>query len=208
MAKKNNSEIENENVTQQAEKENKTQEQAQAPEKKEITIKTAKGLVGEPFKAKDGKEYCEVKIPNKDENDKSPWKSFVVRASQIHDDKFGKGKWFKLPAEGTTTVSQSVITGQDEQGKNVYENQKERVTNSELKDMVEFYKDRDRNQEQEKAPFDEKKAKEEMVADKPATAKSFKDQIKEAKAEAKKENEKAPEQAKTKAKTKTKGQEI
>lgn len=210
MAKKNNSEIENENVVQQAEKENKTQEQAQAPEKKEITIKTAKGLVGEPFKAKDGKEYCEVKIPNKDENDKSPWKSFVVRASQIHDDKFGKGKWFKLPAEGTTTVSQSVITGQDEQGKNVYENQKERVTNSELKDMVEFYKDRDRSQEQDKAqvPFDEKKAKEEMVADKPATAKSFKDQIKEAKAEAKKENEKAPEQAKAKAKTKTKGQEI
>lgn len=207
MAKKNNSEIENEQVTEQAQAE-KAQEQA--PEKKEITIKTAKGLVGEPFKAKDGKEYCEVKIPNKDENDKSPWKSFVVRASQIHDDKFGKGKWFKLPAEGTTTVSQSVITGQDEQGKNVYENQKERVTNSELKDMVEFYKDRDRNQEQDKAevPFDEKKAKEEMVADKPATAKSFKDQIKEAKAEAKKENEKAPEQAKAKAKTKTKGQEI
>lgn len=69
MAKKNNSEIENENVTQQAQAE-KT-EQAQAPEKKEITIKTAKGLVGEPFKAKDGKEYCEVKIPNKDENDKN-----------------------------------------------------------------------------------------------------------------------------------------
>ena len=60
----------------------------------------------------------------------------------------------------------------------------------------------------EDAKLAEKKAKEEMVADKPATAKSFKDQIKEAKAEAKKENEKAPEQAKAKAKTKTKGQEI
>lgn len=193
MAKKTNEEIEN--VTENVKAE--TPEQA---EKKEITIKTAKGLVGEPFKAKDGKEYCEVKIPNKDENDKSPWKSFVVRAAQVHDDKFGKGKWFKLPAEGTTTVSQSVITGQDENGKNVYENTKERVTNSELKDMVEFYKDKDRSQEQTA----ENKV-EDMVADKPATAKSFKDQIKEAKAEAKRENEKAPDKGKTKAKSKTQG---
>lgn len=166
----------------------------------EITIKTAKGLVGEPFMAKDGKEYCEVRIPNKDETDKSPWATFVVRAAQIHDDKFGKGKWFKLPSDGTTTVSKAIITGQDENGKNVYENTKERFTNRELKGLVEFYKDRDKEQTVEQ---NQNKEQGELVADQPA--KSFQDQMKEAKQEASK-NEKNVD--KSKAKTKSKGQEL
>lgn len=161
-------------------------------ENKEITIKTAKGLVGEPFKAKDGKEYCEVKIPNKDENDKSPWATFVVRAAEIHDDKFGKGKWFKLPADGTTTISKSNVIGKNEEGKNVYENTKERLTNSELKDRVEFYKERDND----RVPFNEN-----LEDKEPKT--SFKDRLNEAKKEIA-SNEKA---AKPKTKTKSKSKE-
>ena len=44
----------------------------QTAEKKkmdEITIKFGKGCVGEPFTGKDGKEYKQILIPNKDEND-------------------------------------------------------------------------------------------------------------------------------------------
>ena len=54
-------------------------------------MKFGKGLVGEPFQGKDGNEYCEIKIPNRDEADKSPWASFVVKSNQVHEDKFGKG---------------------------------------------------------------------------------------------------------------------
>ena len=47
-------------------------------ERKEVTIKFAKGLVGEPFLSKNGKELVEVRIPNADQNDKTPWASFVI----------------------------------------------------------------------------------------------------------------------------------
>ncbi len=185
------------------EKETKVAENEKAVEgsndKKEITIKTAKGLVGEPFTSKDGKEYREVKIPNQDETDKSPWASFVVRANQIHEDKFSEkgAMWFKVPEDGKTTIRKAHITGQDENGKNVYENTNTQVSNTELKAMVEHYKTRDREQTQDK----------EQVADKPATEKSFKEQMQEAKAEAKEKNSVAKE-TKTKQKSKSKGQEI
>jgi hypothetical protein len=109
---------------------------------KEITVKFGKGLVGEPFSGKDGKEYRQIKIPNQDENDKSPWATFVVKANSVHEDQFGKGMWVKLPAEGTTTVRKAQVVGQDQLGKNVYENTKEKVPNKELKSRVEFYKNR------------------------------------------------------------------
>ena len=73
----------------------------------EITIKFGKGLA-EPFTSKDGKELVRVKIPNLDPNDHSPWMSFVLSAKAVHENQYGKGLWAKIPADGNTTVSQSV----------------------------------------------------------------------------------------------------
>lgn len=115
----------------------------------EVTMKFGKGLVGEPFQGKDGNEYREIKIPNKDENDKSPWASFVVKSNQVHEDKFGKGMWTKLPAEGSTTVKKPEVIGQDENGKNQYKDNMEKIPNKELKGMVEAYKERPRENQME-----------------------------------------------------------
>lgn len=115
----------------------------------EVTMKFGKGLVGEPFQGKDGNEYCEIKIPNKDEQDKSPWASFVVKSNQVHEDKFGKGMWTKLPAEGSTTVKKPEVIGQDESGKNQYKDTMTKVSNKELKSMVESYKERPRENQME-----------------------------------------------------------
>ena len=115
----------------------------------EVTMKFGKGLVGEPFQGKDGNEYCEIKIPNRDEADKSPWASFVVKSNQVHEDKFGKGMWTKLPAEGSTTVKKPEIIGQDENGKNQYQDTMTKVPNKELKSMVEAYKERPRENQME-----------------------------------------------------------
>ena len=52
----------------------------------EITIKFGKGCVGEPFTGKDGKEYKQILIPNKDENDHSPWATFVARSNAVNED--------------------------------------------------------------------------------------------------------------------------
>ena len=43
-------------------------------------------------------------------------------------------------ADGTTVVSKLVLKGQDEQGKNIWEDQKTKVPNKELKGMVRAYK--------------------------------------------------------------------
>ncbi len=125
----------------------KTDAPTQNGEKKkmdEITIKFGKGCVGEPFTGRDGKEYKQILIPNKDENDHSPWATFVARSNAVHEDQFGKGMWMKLPADGQTKVSRSIITGQDENGKNVYETTSRTVTNRDLKGMLESYKNRER----------------------------------------------------------------
>lgn len=123
---------------------------------KEITLKFGKGLVGEPFTAKDGNEYKSIQIPNKDENDHRPWATFVVRANAVHEDQFGKGMWVKLPAEGHTTVRRSTVVGQDEKGANIWDTEKTTVSNQELKGMVEFYKDRGRDKEMD-TPLKEEK---------------------------------------------------
>lgn len=39
----------------------------------EVTIKFGKGLVGDPFTSKNGKELVEVLIPNRDPADTRPW---------------------------------------------------------------------------------------------------------------------------------------
>ena len=115
---------------------------AEAPEKpEEVTIKFGKGLA-EPFTAKDGREFTRIMIPNQDPADKTPWASFVLPSKAVHENQYGKGLWAKIPADGTTVVTKPVLVGQDEAGKNVWEDQKTKVPNRELKGMVEAYKAR------------------------------------------------------------------
>ena len=90
------------------------------PAAEEITIKFGKGLVGDPFTSKAGKELVEVKVPNPDPADKRPWESFVISPKMIHDNQFGKGVWMKLPEDATFTVSRQVKTGIDESGKGIW----------------------------------------------------------------------------------------
>ena len=109
----------------------------------EITIKFGKGLVGEPFTSKSGKELVEIMIPNADSGDKRPWESFVISPRMVHNNQFGKGVWMKLPADGTTRLARSVNTGMDENGKNIWKTEYRTISNSELKALMEAYKTRD-----------------------------------------------------------------
>ena len=117
-------------------------------ERAEVTIKFGKGLVGEPFTSKAGKQMVEVKIPNADPEDTRPWEKFVVPAGFVHDNQYGKGVWMKLPEDGSTRLVRNVITGYDDKGRNIWERQERTVTNNELKALVEFYKERNREQEE------------------------------------------------------------
>ena len=110
----------------------------------EVTIKFGKGLVGEPFTSKSGKELVEVSIPNPDKTDTRPWESFVISPKMIHDNQFGKGVWMKLPEDGTTRLSRSVKTGMDETGRSTWGRETREVTNTELKALMESYKDKSR----------------------------------------------------------------
>ena len=124
----------------------------------EITLKFGKGCVGEEFEGKDGVKYKEILVPNQDKDDHRPWQTFVVKANHVHENQFGKGMWCKLPAEGSTTLHRSVKVGQDDQGKPIWDTEKTKVTNRELKRMVESYKDKDRDRVSMKEKLPEKKA--------------------------------------------------
>ena len=106
----------------------------------ELTIKFAKGL-SEQFTSKDGKELMRIKIPNLDPNDHSPWMSFVLPAKAVHENQYGKGLWAKIPADGSTTVSQSVKT--EENGETTWERVDTVLSNKQLKGLVENYKTKD-----------------------------------------------------------------
>lgn len=114
-------------------------------EKKEVSIKFGKGLVGEPFTSKSGHQLVEVKIPNQDPADRTPWASFVISPKMIHDNKFGKGVWMKPLEDGTTKVSKPIFIGTRPDGKNVWERDVRDVPNTELKAMMEAYKNKDRS---------------------------------------------------------------
>ena len=116
----------------------------QARQASEIAIKFGKGLA-QAFTGKDGTQYMRIQIPNKDSQDKLPWQYFVVPAKSVHENRYGKGLWIKVPLHGSTTVSRDVRIGYDESGKGIYEKQRRSVTNIELKTMVEFYKSRERS---------------------------------------------------------------
>lgn len=108
----------------------------------EITIKFGKGLMGEPFTSKKGKELVEILIPNADPLDHRPWESFVISPKMVHENKYGKGLWMKLPENGTTRLGRSINTGKDENGKNIWKTEYRTVSNSELKALLEMYKTR------------------------------------------------------------------
>ena len=93
----------------------------------EVTIKFGRGLIGDPFTSRNGKELVEVKIPNADKSDQ-----------------FGKGVWMKLPEGGTTRLSRMTKTGMDEAGKPVWNRETRTVSNSELKALMESYKEKAR----------------------------------------------------------------
>ena len=117
-----------------------------AEERKEVAIKFGKGLMGEPFTSKAGKQLVEIKIPNPDPKDARSWETFVVPAGFVHENKFGKGMWMKLPEEGFTKLSRPKVVGQDENGKNIWGSDTRTVSNQELKALVESYKERNRDQ--------------------------------------------------------------
>lgn len=154
--------------------ENKTEntQEQQAPKEykeiEEITLKFGKGCVGDTFKGKDDNMYTQILIPNSDPDDHRPWATFVAKANAVHEDKFGKGMWMKLPAEGHTTVRRAVRIGEDEEGKGIFENQDTKVTNQELKSMVEFYKTKSKDRQQEKP---ERTSLKQKIAEKQAEVK-------------------------------------
>ena len=117
--------------------------------REEITVKFGKGLVGEPFMAKSGRECVSISVPNADPNDKTPWAKIIVPSNHVHNNTFGKGMWMKLPADGETKLYRSEVTGQTQDGKKTYSNSFEMVPNAKLKAMMESYKTR--NAEQDKA---------------------------------------------------------
>ena len=109
-----------------------------------ITITFARGLLGEEFTAKNGNELVRVKIPNEDSEDHSPWASFVVPVDAVYDSQSGKAICVDIPADGETTITKSHLKGTDPDGKKLWEDERYKVTNSHLKEMVEFYKKKPR----------------------------------------------------------------
>ena len=118
------------------------QNMQKTPRYEEITVKFAKGLVSEPFTAHNGTECVGIKIPNADPADKRPWASVITAAKNVHENKFGKGMWMKIPADGQMKVYRSEITGQTPDGKNVYTKSEQWLSNQEIKNMLESYKTR------------------------------------------------------------------
>ena len=110
----------------------------------EATIKFGNDLVGDPFTSRNGKELVEVSIPNPDKADTRPRETFVISPKMIHENKFGKGVWMKLPEDGTTCLSRSVKNGIDDAGQPIWGCETREVTNVELKVLMESYKDRSR----------------------------------------------------------------
>lgn len=145
------------------------QPQGDKPRMEEITLKFGKGCVGEPFQGKDGNEYREILVPNKDPEDKRAWQTFVVKSNHVHENQFGKGMWCKLPAEGSTTLHRRVRTGTDEQGKPIWDTEKTKVSNKELKGIVEAYKEKNHDRTSVKEKIEEKKS---QVAEKKAEYKA------------------------------------
>lgn len=109
----------------------------------EVTIKFGRGLMGDPFTSKNGKELVEIRIPNADPSDRRPWESFVISSKMVHENQFSNGLWMKLPENGTTSLSRSVRDGEDAEGKPIWRKETRTISNTELKSLMESYKTRD-----------------------------------------------------------------
>ena len=155
------------------------------PTQEEVTIKFGKGLA-EPFQSKDGREFMRITIPNQDTTDKTPWASFVLPAKAVHENQYGKGLWAKIPADGSTVVTKPTLQGQDAAGKNIWQDVKTQVPNTELKAMVESYKTR---ASQEKAVEHRESARDKLDA----LAKETATKVSPEKAKAKSKTKKGPE---------------
>lgn len=155
------------------------------PTHEEVTIKFGKGLA-EPFQSKDGREFMRITIPNQDTTDKTPWASFVLPAKAVHENQYGKGLWAKIPADGSTVVTKPTLQGQDAAGKNIWQDVKTHVPNTELKAMVEAYKTR---APQEKAVEHRESARDKLDA----LAKETATKVSPEKAKAKSKPKKGPE---------------
>ena len=81
--------------------------------------------------------------------------------SQIICLKLPKGLWAKIPADGSTVVTKPTLQGQDDKGKNIWQDVKTQVPNTELKAMVEAYKTR---APQEKSAQPKESAREKLDA--------------------------------------------
>ena len=68
----------------------------------------------------------------------------MISPKMIHDNQFGKGVWMKVAEDATFTVSRPVRTGLDESGKGIWGKESRQVSSTELKGMLEAYKDRDK----------------------------------------------------------------
>ena len=77
------------------------------------------------------------------------------------ENQYGKGLWAKIPADGSTVVTKPTLQGQDDKGKNIWQDVKTQVPNTELKAMVEAYKTRT---QQEKVAQPRESAREKLDA--------------------------------------------
>ena len=103
----------------------------------DIKLSVSDKLVSDPFVSpKDGNEYCRIKVPNEDRNDKSSWASFVVPAADVSDGADGK-KEISLPKDGNKTLYTPKVTGYDQSNKPIYVNEKEKISNADLMNRFE-----------------------------------------------------------------------
>ena len=118
-------------------------------QREEVTLRFGKGLC-QFFQSKKGEEMARIKIPN---TPFESWPSFVVPARIVHDNQFGKGLWMKLPADGKTslTISRRVTL---EDGTQSWKDKRLMVENRKLKEMVEAYKDKPRDEQPEPEKID------------------------------------------------------
>ena len=100
---------------------------------KEVTIKFSPKLA-EKFTGKDGENYFNIKVPNLDNNDKTPWAHFVVNPKQVHDDHYVDScKVIFMPEDGNVTIRREIKTDQlDENGKNIFNKSSDKITVKEL----------------------------------------------------------------------------
>ena len=108
----------------------------------EVTLHFGKGLC-QFFTSKKGAEMARIKLSN---TPFDSWPSFVVPAKLVHINRFGKGLWMKLPANAKTTLTISrKVTLED--GTQSWQDKKIPVDNVQLKEMVESYKKKGREDE-------------------------------------------------------------